>query len=139
VVQEFVALGLYVILDYQPMGLEQHPYNLNQFVGSWLALWKQVTCLPNFDSDLAGRVLVDVMNEPDSMNIRWEPQGDRPGAEQLYLATADALWAATPNKVLFMFEGERFTSARCKPAGSSLACNSVPGGTRSAVLLGSCW
>eukprot|EP00882_Tetradesmus_deserticola_P019764 GHRQ01021302.1.p1 GENE.GHRQ01021302.1~~GHRQ01021302.1.p1 ORF type:complete len:501 (+),score=125.39 GHRQ01021302.1:274-1776(+) len=104
-VQQFVAHGMYVILDYQPQGLEQHAYNLNQFVTAWADLWKAVTCLPNFYTDIAGRVLVDVMNEPDSMGIRWEASGDRPGAEQLYLATADALYRITPNKMLFMFEG----------------------------------
>jgi hypothetical protein len=105
-VQQFVALGMYVVLDYQPQGLEQHAYDLVDFVTYWGNLWRRVTCLPNFNSDLANRVLVDVMNEPDSMGIRWEASGDRPGAEQLYLATADALWNISPDKVLFMFEGE---------------------------------
>ncbi|KAI8472618.1 MAG: glycoside hydrolase superfamily [Monoraphidium minutum] len=105
VTQSLVAQGIYVILDYQPMGLEQHPYNLKVFVDKWLDLWKQVSCLPNFHADLANRVFVDVMNEPDSMGVRWEASGDRPGAQQLYLGTADAIWAATPNKVMFMFEG----------------------------------
>uniref|UniRef100_A0A383VFK3 Glycoside hydrolase family 5 domain-containing protein n=1 Tax=Tetradesmus obliquus TaxID=3088 RepID=A0A383VFK3_TETOB len=104
-IQQFVAQGMYVVLDYQPQGLEQHAYNLNQFVTAWSQLWKAVACLPNFYSDIAGRVLVDVMNEPDSMGIRWEASGDRPGAEQLYLATADALHRITPNRMLFMFEG----------------------------------
>jgi len=64
-----------------------------------------VACLPNFQQDMANRVFVDVMNEPDSMGIRWESSGDRPGAQQLYLSTADAIWALTPNQVMFMFEG----------------------------------
>jgi hypothetical protein len=88
-------------------GLEQHPYNLKQFVDKWTDLWKMVVCLPNFQHDIANRVFVDVMNEPDSMGIRWEASGDRPGAQQLYLGTADAIWAITPNKVMFMFEGAR--------------------------------
>jgi hypothetical protein len=104
-VQQFVALGMYVVLDYQPQGLEQHAYNLVDFVTYWGNLWRRVTCLPNFNSDLANRVLIDVMNEPNSMGIRWEASGDRPGAEQLYLATADALWNISPDKLLFMFEG----------------------------------
>lgn len=62
-------------------------------------------CLPNFQADLANRVFVDVMNEPDSMGIRWESSGDRPGAQQLYLSTADAVWRISPNQVMFMFEG----------------------------------
>jgi hypothetical protein len=66
----------------------------------------QVSCLPNFQRDLANRVFVDVMNEPDSMQIRWEGSSARPGAHQLYLNTADTLWQMTPDAVMFMFEGE---------------------------------
>jgi hypothetical protein len=47
------------------------------------------------------------MNEPDSMQISWEPNGNKPGAHQLYLGTADALWQLTPDMVMFMFEGAR--------------------------------
>jgi hypothetical protein len=79
---------------------------LKLFVDKWTDLWRQVACLPNFDADLANRVFVDVMNEPDSMGVRWEASGGRPGAQQLYLSTADSIWQTTPNKVMFMFEGE---------------------------------
>jgi aryl-phospho-beta-D-glucosidase BglC (GH1 family) len=105
VVQAFVAQGMYVVLDYQPMGTENHAYSVQDFVNGWKKLWANVACLPNFQSDLANRIFVDAMNEPDSMQIRWEPEGGRPGARELYLSTADALWQMTPNKVLFMFEG----------------------------------
>jgi hypothetical protein len=105
VIQQFIAQGMYVVLDYQPMGTEAHAYDLNSFASQWALVWKKVTCLPNFGADIAGRVFVDVMNEPDSMGIRWEATNDRPGAQQLYLATADTLWAMNPNQVMFMFEG----------------------------------
>lgn len=105
VIQQFIAQGMYVVLDYQPMGTENQAYDLNQFASQWALVWKKVTCLPNFGADIAGRVFVDVMNEPDSMGIRWEANNDRPGAQQLYLATADTLWQMNPNQVMFMFEG----------------------------------
>jgi hypothetical protein len=44
VVQSFIAQGMYVVLDYQPMGLEQQAYDLNLFVEGWANLWKQVGC-----------------------------------------------------------------------------------------------
>eukprot|EP00879_Flechtneria_rotunda_P005895 GHRR01006201.1.p1 GENE.GHRR01006201.1~~GHRR01006201.1.p1 ORF type:complete len:485 (+),score=144.84 GHRR01006201.1:175-1629(+) len=103
--QSFISQGMYVVLDYQPMGIEQHAYKINTFVESWAKLWQQVSCLPNFQSDMANRIFVDVMNEPDSMGIKWEADGSRPGAQQLYLGVADALWQLTPGKVMFMFEG----------------------------------
>lgn len=42
VVQSFIAQGMYVVLDYQPMGLEQQAYDQAVFVESWSNLWKQV-------------------------------------------------------------------------------------------------
>lgn len=77
--QVFISQGFYVVLDYQPMGTEQQAYDVDVFVKSWLKLWRQVACTPNFKSDMAGRIFVDAINEPDSMQIAWEPTGDRPG------------------------------------------------------------
>jgi hypothetical protein len=143
VAQSFIAQGMYVVLDYQPQGLEQQPYSLSTFVSQWTDLWKMVACLPNFDSDIANRIFVDIMNEPDSMGIRWESNGGRPGAAQLYLATADSLWGLTPNKLLFMFEGTGQNGyglncefeglarrgRRCRP-GRACVVAGVGGGTR---------
>lgn len=105
VTQVFISQGFYVVLDYQPMGTELQAYNVQTFVSRWEALWRMVACAPNFSTDMRNRVFVDPMNEPDSMEIRWEPAGNKPGARQLYLGLADRLWQLTPNGVLFMFEG----------------------------------
>lgn len=43
VVQSFIAQGMYVVLDYQPMGLEQQAYDAAVFVEGWSNLWKQVS------------------------------------------------------------------------------------------------
>ncbi len=79
---------------------------VSTFVEPWTKLWKMVACASNFQSDMANRVFVDPMNEPDSMQIGWEPKDGRPGARELYLNLADAIWKLTPNKALFFFEGE---------------------------------
>lgn len=42
VVQSFIAQGMYVVLDYQPMGLEKQAYDADVFVEAWADLWKQV-------------------------------------------------------------------------------------------------
>ncbi len=59
-----------------------------------------------------GRVFVDIMNEPDSVGVRWEPTASNgspgtpnPGITQLYLRTMDALWDMTPDAVIFFVEG----------------------------------
>lgn len=43
VVQSFIAQGMYVVLDYQPMGLEQQAYDAAVFIDGWANLWKQVS------------------------------------------------------------------------------------------------
>ncbi len=61
--------GFYVLVDY-------HAYPGDTTVASgalvsdWQTLWKAITALPSFASDLAGRVFLDLINEPDGINIR---------------------------------------------------------------------
>lgn len=45
------------------------------------------------------------MNEPDSMGIRWEAAGGKPGAGELYLSTMDALHALSRDGWLYVVEG----------------------------------
>jgi hypothetical protein len=54
---------------------------------------------------LQDRIFVDVLNEPDSMGIRWEPSNGKPGARELYLGTMDALHQLSPTGWLYMVEG----------------------------------
>lgn len=98
-IQQFIKNGFYVVLDYHPMGTENHPYNVDKFVNAWSALWNRVVRLP----DAKGRVIVDLMNEPDSMNIGWTRYGNIPGAKDLYLATMDRL--SKTGDPLFLIEG----------------------------------
>jgi hypothetical protein len=42
VIQSFIAHGMYVVLDYQPMNLEQQAYDADVFISTWAGLWKQV-------------------------------------------------------------------------------------------------
>ena len=45
--------------------------------------------------DAAARVLVDILNEPDSFQLQWQAQDGAglPGAGDLYLAAMDAVYA----------------------------------------------
>lgn len=113
VVQWFAANGFYVLLDYHPMGLEYTSYDTRDFVGNWTQVWRAVTCLPNFQQDLKGRIFLDLLNEPDSIGQRWEDQQNPPGGHagpaagttDLYLTAMDALWAMTPGAPIFFVEG----------------------------------
>jgi len=120
VVQWFAANGFYVLLDYHPMGLEYTSYDTRGFVGNWTTLWRAVSCLPDFQADLRGRVFLDLLNEPDSIGQRWEaqqaPPGGHPGPAaglaDLYLTAMDALWAMTPGAPIFFVEGGGQTGLR---------------------------
>jgi hypothetical protein len=37
----------------------------DSFARKWRGLWSAFTCLPNFSSDLKGRIFLDLLNEPD--------------------------------------------------------------------------
>ena len=54
---------------------------------------------------LQDRIFVDILNEPDSMGIRWEPSNGKPGARELYIGTMDALHQLSPTGWLYMVEG----------------------------------
>jgi aryl-phospho-beta-D-glucosidase BglC (GH1 family) len=118
VVQWFAANGFYVLLDYHPMGQEYTSYSTEAFVGNWTQLWRAVSCLPNFESGLRGRVFVDLLNEPDSIGQRWERtnpwgnNGEAEGLKEIYLSAMDALWRITPGAPLFFVEGGGQTGLR---------------------------
>lgn len=56
-------------------GMEQTSYVVDDFVREWKKVWEAVACLPNFDSDIKGRLLVDLANEPDSQWQVSQPKG----------------------------------------------------------------
>lgn len=87
------------------MNTEPQAYNVNEFVCKWRVLMSRVLGLPNFASDIKDRIFVDVMNEPDSMGMGWEPYNGKPGARELYLSTMDALHQLSPNGWLYLVEG----------------------------------
>jgi len=65
--------GFYVLVDY-------HAYpgdttvSSGALVSDWQTLWRAITSLPAFASDLAGRVFLDLINEPDGINVRYLSQ-----------------------------------------------------------------
>lgn len=64
VVQYFVANGFYVLIDYhpEPGNVEPVTESVDMFTGNWLRLWAGLSCLPNFQEELQGRVFLDLMN-----------------------------------------------------------------------------
>lgn len=74
--------------------MEQTSYVVDDFVREWKKVWEAVACLPNFESDIKGRLLVDLSNEPDSQwqvrqcRIVWKLWVDARGRAQVLSATA---------------------------------------------------
>lgn len=75
------AHGMYVILDYHGSSgssLETDAISkADTFATRWSEVWRAVSCLPRFQQDLAGRVLADILNEPDMLNLKWVPRFKR--------------------------------------------------------------
>lgn len=71
-------------------GMEQTSYDVAAFVSAWAEVWQEVTCLPNFNRDMIGRVFVDVLNEPDSQGQGWQPKDGKPGQLWRLLHTQQA-------------------------------------------------
>jgi hypothetical protein len=61
-----------VLIDSHPMGNEQTSYNTAEFVDGWKWVWSSIVGMSTYNSELKGRVFVDILNEPDSQGQRWE-------------------------------------------------------------------
>ena len=107
--------GFYVLVDYHayPGDMTVSSGNL---VNDWTTLWQAIVGLPSFGSELAGRVFVDLINEPDGINVFWEPNDGNPGLETLYIDVMDAL-VAVDDRVIFFVEGAGQTGYGCSWGG----------------------
>ena len=106
-------------LDYHPSSAsDATPFDVERFARSWLNTWATLACLPNFSDDLRGRLLLDLLNEPDATGggrgVHWQRDawsdgrgnaGSTPGLDELYLAAMDAIETLTPGDALFMVQG----------------------------------
>lgn len=96
-------------VDYHPHLSElQYLSDPDTFARKWSSLWHAITCLPNYHSDLKGRLLLDLLNEPDEYNLGWaggrqgrkfKPQGD------YLLAAMDAMEEIFPGEAIFLIQG----------------------------------
>jgi hypothetical protein len=99
VMKKFIENNMYVVIDYHDMGVEQIARHPKAFVEAWRSLWLKITTMPDFHTKISGRVLIDILNEPDSMKLSWSHMGD------LYLRTMDALYPIGNNTAWFLVEG----------------------------------
>jgi hypothetical protein len=98
----FVRNGFFVILDYQ---LNTDASAIED-TGRWVKQWADLaTLLTTRYPRTAGRMLLDIMNEPDAAGLAWQPQNGKPGAGDLYLAAMDAIHAVWPGGFVVLVEG----------------------------------
>uniref|UniRef100_A0A383VWA1 Glycoside hydrolase family 5 domain-containing protein n=1 Tax=Tetradesmus obliquus TaxID=3088 RepID=A0A383VWA1_TETOB len=108
VVEYLVANGMYVLVDYHPHETEMAVLaDPDSFARKWRGLWSAFTCLPNFASDLKGRVFLDLLNEPDELGMGWsggKTREFRPLGSYL-LAAMEAINAVSPGDAIFFIQG----------------------------------
>lgn len=97
VIDKFIKNDIYVVIDYHPMGTEPYARSPKAFHDQWVFLWRRIVSRPDFPSRLRDRIILDMMNEPDSMGIGWK------AATNLYLPTMETL--SKMYNPLFMVEG----------------------------------
>ncbi len=98
-ITSFVKSGFIVILDYHPMGKEGYANNPEVFARKWFSLIEKIVRTPQYSKLLKGKIIMDLMNEPDSMNIKWTH------ATKLYMKTIDAVYTHLDKSILYMIEG----------------------------------
>eukprot|EP00884_Botryococcus_braunii_P014337 jgi/Botrbrau1/22904/Bobra.0065s0056.1 len=114
VIQYFVGAGYYVILDWHPtaaqpadIAVASDPVKFRQ---NWVSLFQAITNTPGWKNGiLQGRLMLDLMNEPDVYGMKWEApttfkEIKLPPVSDLYLPTMRALVALDPS-VLIIIEG----------------------------------
>lgn len=108
-IDAFVSMGMYVVLDYHPMGTEEHARNVATFSRAWASLWKAIK---DKNPQVQGRVLLDIMNEPDSMSIGWtKNKKGQPGFTDLALGMMDNIYKYDKD-TLYLVEGTGQTQMR---------------------------
>ncbi|KAF8069516.1 MED7B [Scenedesmus sp. PABB004] len=98
-------------VDYHPHGTDLElgvVDSVDAYVAAWRRVWMSLTCLPAWQTQLAGRVFADLLNEPDALGLAWGGASGGEGRaplEAYYLRAMDALNAAAPGQGLFFVQG----------------------------------
>lgn len=100
VAQFYAKNGFYVLVDNH---LREDQTALNDRAG-WAAAWARLARALAADPVLKSKLLIDVLNEPDNFNLRWEATAGKPALKDLYLSAMDAIEGAVPG-LTFLVEG----------------------------------
>lgn len=111
-VDYIASQNMYVLVDWHNSGKADKVGDAgfvspDDFINRWDRLVKDLLKQPN----VPGKLMIDIMNEPDAYNLRWEPSGGRPGMTDLYLRMMDRVAPDCPD-CLFFVEGTGQSNAR---------------------------
>eukprot|EP00884_Botryococcus_braunii_P019883 jgi/Botrbrau1/6579/Bobra.0189s0006.1 len=97
--------GFYVLVDWHNSGKGNQVGDIafsdaTQFGNDWVQLVKDLKA----QGSIPGKLMIDLINEPDAYAIRWEPSNGLPGLKDLYLSILPRLYEVAPD-ALFFIEG----------------------------------
>lgn len=98
VVRFLARNGFYVVLE-NHLNTDE---TLLRNPGGWMAEWRNLVRELAVDRNVAARLMIDPLNEPDSKGLRWEKQGGKPGMTDTYLAAFDALYPLARDALLLV-------------------------------------
>lgn len=100
IVRFFAQQGIYVVVDnhlnLDPTAIEDPT--------AWLGYWTQFATSIAADPLMAAYTILEILNEPDVFELRWEAYNGLPGAGDLTLRAMDAIYAVNPAQTM-MVEG----------------------------------
>ncbi|BDA41280.1 probable major extracellular endoglucanase at C-terminar half [Coccomyxa sp. Obi] len=107
VVRFFAANGFYVLIDNHLSFDNTAVSNTAQWLTWYKQLMTDIVQLPS----TRNRVMIDIMNEPDVLGLRWK--GTTPDMTSLYFAAMDALYPISPTTLFFVEGGGQLPYAMC--------------------------
>lgn len=96
----FAKNGFYVLID-NHLREDQTVLENKQL---WVQNWKDLVTKISQDPISKKMLMIDILNEPDEYEIKWETSGSTPGLKDLYLAVMDAVYPIN-SEALFFIEG----------------------------------
>ncbi|KAK9864612.1 hypothetical protein WJX84_011232 [Apatococcus fuscideae] len=120
-VESLTNAGFYVLLDNQ----FRHDNTVLERTSNWVQSWVKLITAISADGVAQARTMVDILNEPDWMNLRWEASDGKPGAGDLYLQAMDALYSVNPG-LLFFIEDRQVSDSLAKCLDAKLVSMAFP-------------
>ncbi|CAK0786597.1 hypothetical protein CVIRNUC_009811 [Coccomyxa viridis] len=105
-VKFLIGQGFYVSMDYHNIAPDAIVSNYTEFIGQWVSLLTDVlAAVP----EAKGRLLLDMINEPDGYGFKWEGSSTAMSLHYYYTGLMDAMWPICPD-CLFIGEGTGATN-----------------------------